>query len=191
MNVCKHLVFGSTSENLAAPSGCHNEPWSVQHASRGGAHMEETLFSVRRAQAYLPPPKKSEAALGEFPREREAAFSLEIMASVRSLSSLIVLPFLLADASLGRLHTSGAELAQASEPIAIQVNYDGKVGKLAALEGTSHAYHNRCSCQFPPSERLRKATCCAKPLPWKRRKHRGSVSFSDMFRREPVHAGRV
>jgi len=64
---------------------------------------------------------KSEAGLDEL---QGVALSLEIMASVRFLSFLFVMPFVLVDASSDRLHASGAELSQASEPITVQVNYD-------------------------------------------------------------------
>ena len=75
--------------------------------------------------------EKSEAALSEL---QGVAFSLAMTASMRFLSSLFVLPVVLVDASLDRLHTSGAELSQASEPITVQVNYDGKV----ATPGHTH-----------------------------------------------------
>jgi len=54
------------------------------------------------------------------------------MASVRSLSFIFVMPFVLVSASLDRIHASGAELSQASEPITVQVNYDVPTfGKIA------------------------------------------------------------
>ena len=83
-----------------------------------------------------PPSGKSEAGLDEL---QGVALSLEIMASVRFLSFLFVMPFVLVDASSDRLHASGAELSQASEPITVQVNYDGRVAKRAAPKGTSIA----------------------------------------------------
>merc|ERR1711957_890087 len=73
--------------------------------------------------------QESEAALGELPG---VAFTLEIMAPVRFLSFLFVMPFVLVSASLDRIHASGAELSQASEPITVQVNYDVPTfGKIA------------------------------------------------------------
>ena len=63
---------------------------------------------------------------------------------MRSLSFIFVMPFVLVSASLDRIHASGAELSQASEPITVQVNYDGKAANRATPAGT-----HKCTRYLP------------------------------------------